>query len=78
VQNNTIKLKIFSGALKYWTGTGSYWVFFVIPEGETITHLYMSKEGHYFSTKTTYLVNTDFQPPILLDPPIDISGTLPF
>jgi hypothetical protein len=78
IKNNKIELKLYSGSAAYWTGTGNYWILFILPDGraEHISHIYLSKEPHDFYDEDTYLINTDFMPPVAID--LDISGVLPF
>jgi hypothetical protein len=77
-KDGTINLKLFHNVGDYWTGSGNYWIFFVLPDKSlsTITWLYMSKGSHNIYAENTQLYNTDFVGPIVLD--IDISGVVPF
>jgi hypothetical protein len=78
VTRNKINLKLYSGAADYWTGSGYYWILFVLPDGraEHISLGYISKQPHNFYAENTYLNNIDFMPPIDLN--LDISSVLPF
>jgi hypothetical protein len=78
VKGNAINLRLYSGTGDYWTGSGSYWILFVLPDKalNTITWVYLSKEMHGIYAETTQLYNTDFMPPYQLN--LDISGVMPF
>ena len=78
VKGNAINLKLYSGALDYWTGSGDYYILFVLPDKSlsTITWAYLSKEMHSIYATSTQLYNTDFLPPYKLN--LDISGMMPF
>ncbi|MDR2658609.1 MAG: hypothetical protein LBC27_01280 [Spirochaetaceae bacterium] len=78
VTRNKINLKLYSNGVDYWTGNGSYWIIFVLPDGRAdyISWAYISKQPHNFYAENTYLNNIDFMPPVFVD--MDTSGILPF
>jgi hypothetical protein len=78
VTRNKINLKLYSNGIDYWTGDGSFWVIFVLPDerAEHISWAYASKQPHSFYAENTYLNNIDFMPPVDIN--IDTSGMLPF
>jgi hypothetical protein len=67
-------LKLYSGTLNYWTGSGDYWVIFVLPDKSLskISSLYLSKGKHHIYAENTQLYNIDFLGPIELDLEIDV------
>jgi hypothetical protein len=75
--NRVNNLKLFENVVNYWTGSGTYWIFFVLPDKSLsrITWLYRSKGQHLIDAETTLLYNTDFEHPMKLD--LDISGMIP-
>ena len=78
VTRNKIHLKLYKNRIEYWTGTGSYWVVFVLPD-ENATHIslmYVSKQAYGFYTDDTYLTNIDFMPPVDID--LETKYILPF
>jgi hypothetical protein len=78
VKDNTINLKLYSGTLDYWTGSGDYWILFVLPNKSLskITSVYLSNGSYRIYSENTLLYNTDFMPPYQLN--LDLSGVLPF
>jgi hypothetical protein len=78
VISNKIDFKLYTGELDYWTGSGEYYVLFVVPDkrAENVSQIYLSKQRHDFYAETTRMTNIDFMPPV--DMNIDISGILPF
>jgi hypothetical protein len=67
-------LPLHSGTLDYWTGSGNYWVIFVLPDRSLskISSLYLSKGRHHIYADTTQLYNVDFLGPIELNLEIDV------
>jgi hypothetical protein len=78
VRDNMTRLKLYSSTANYWTGSGSYWILFVLPDKAltTITWVYLSKGPHSIYAEDTQLYNIDFMPPVNLN--LDISGIVPF
>jgi hypothetical protein len=78
VKGNAINLKLYSGTADYWTGSGNYWIVFVLPDKSlsTISHVYLSKVPHNIYAENTQLYNIDFMPPFEVT--LDISGIMLF
>jgi hypothetical protein len=78
VKGNAINLKLYYGTANYWTGSGDYYILFILPDKalNTITWVYLAKEKHLVYEAATQLYNTDFLPPYKLN--LDISGVMPF
>jgi hypothetical protein len=78
VTNNKINLKLYTNGVDYWTGTGKYYILFLISENDAskLSDVYYSPMPHDFSTANTHLNNIDFLGPWPFS--IDITDTLPF
>jgi hypothetical protein len=73
IQNGVINVRL-SEQLDWWTGTGNYWILFLLVDqrGEKAYSGYISKEPHYINEKTTRIYNKDFMLPVTLN--LDLSG----
>ncbi|MDR2521116.1 MAG: hypothetical protein LBC72_00985 [Spirochaetaceae bacterium] len=82
IENKKFERKLVNFNLDYWTGSGSYWIAFVMADGQMkyINLGYLSKQPVHISAKNpiTYLTNLDFAGNVEMK--IDISDlpTTPF